>query len=44
MPLVLGESGIWLAAPIADAMLLLVTTAILARYSRGMAWGLFKPA
>lgn len=44
LPLALGENGIWLAGPIANAMLLLVTTAILARYSRGMAWGRFKPA
>ncbi|MGB3336961.1 MAG: MATE family efflux transporter [Devosia sp.] len=44
LPLVLGDSGIWLAAPIADVLVLLVTGAMLAGQSRTMSWGLFKPA
>ena len=44
LPMALGENGIWVAAPIADVLLLVVTGAILARQSPGMNWGLFKPA
>lgn len=44
LPTLLGENGIWIAAPIADVLLLVVTGAMLASQSRALSWGLFKPA
>jgi len=44
LPLVLGEDGIWLALPIADAALVAVTLMVLKARSRQAAWGLFQAA
>ncbi|WP_417483450.1 MATE family efflux transporter [Maricaulis sp.] len=49
LPLVFGESGIWMVNPVAECLMLGVTTAVLCRNARrtGAAWGLFhghKPA
>ena len=44
LPLGLGEQGIWLALPIADAALVMVTLMVLWARSRQAAWGLFKSA
>jgi putative MATE family efflux protein len=44
LPLGLGEAGIWLALPIADAALVLVTLAVLKARSGQAAWGLFQAA
>ena len=44
LPLGLGEDGIWLALPIADAALVAVTLAVLKSRSRQAAWGLFQMA
>ena len=44
MPLGIGEDGIWLALPIADVALVMVTLVVLAARSRQAAWGLFQPA
>jgi len=44
LPLGLGEDGIWLALPIADAALVAVTLAVLKSRSRQAAWGLFQLA
>lgn len=42
LPVVVGEGGIWLALPIADALLVVVTIAVL-KARRGEArWGLFQ--
>jgi putative MATE family efflux protein len=42
LPLGLGEDGIWLALPLADAALMVVTLAVLKARSRQAAWGLFQ--
>ena len=44
LPLGLGEDGIWLALPIADAALVVVTLVVLKARSRQAAWGLFQAA
>jgi len=44
LPLGLGEDGIWLALPLADAALVAVTLAMLKARSRQAAWGLFQTA
>ena len=44
LPLVLGESGIWLATPIADLLLVVVTAIVLKTRNGALEWGLFKPA
>jgi putative MATE family efflux protein len=44
LPLGLGEDGIWLALPLADAALVVVTLAVLKARSRQAAWGLFQAA
>jgi len=44
LPLGLGEDGIWLALPIADAALVAVTLAVLNARSGQAAWGLFQAA
>jgi putative MATE family efflux protein len=44
LPLGLGEDGIWLALPLADAALVVVTLVVLRARSRQAAWGLFQPA
>jgi len=44
LPRFLGEGGVWLASPIADVMLVLVTALTLRGLSRDRKWGLFKAA
>ena len=44
LPLLLGENGVWLAAPVADLLLVGVTLAVLGSRSRSLKWGLFSPA
>ena len=44
LPAVLGEGGIWLALPIADALLVIVVLIALKARSRQAPWGLFQPA
>ncbi len=44
LPLVFGESGIWLATPIADLLLIVVTGVVLKTRTNILDWGLFKPA
>jgi MATE family, multidrug efflux pump len=44
LPLALGEGGIWLALPIADAALVVVTLAVLKARSQRAEWGLFQTA
>lgn len=44
LPLALGEQGIWLALPFADAALVVVTLVVLRARARQAAWGLFQPA
>jgi putative MATE family efflux protein len=44
LPRLLGEDGIWLASPIADIMLVVVTAATLLTLSRRWRWGLFATA
>lgn len=44
LPLALGERGIWLALPIADALLVIVTLAVLKARGRQAEWGLFLSA
>jgi len=44
LPLALGERGIWLALPIADALLVIVTLAVLKARARQAEWGLFLSA
>lgn len=44
LPAVLGEGGIWLALPIADALLVIVVLIVLKARSRQAPWGLFQPA
>jgi putative MATE family efflux protein len=44
LPLALGEKGIWLALPVADAALVAVTLTVLRARSRQARWGLFQPA
>jgi putative MATE family efflux protein len=44
LPLGLGEQGIWLALPVADAALVAVTFAVLKARSQQAAWGLFQAA
>jgi hypothetical protein len=38
----LGEDGIWLALPLADAALVVVTLAVLRARARQAVWGLFQ--
>jgi Na+-driven multidrug efflux pump len=42
LPLFVGESGIWLALPIADMVLVIVTMGVLSARSRQLMWGLFR--
>jgi Na+-driven multidrug efflux pump len=42
LPLFVGESGIWLALPIADMLLVIVTMGVLSARSRQLMWGLFR--
>lgn len=42
LPLVFGESGIWLATPIADLLLIIVTGVVLTTRTTALEWGLFK--
>lgn len=44
LPLAVGESGIWLATPIADLLLIVVTGIVLKTRTNMLEWGLFKPA
>jgi Na+-driven multidrug efflux pump len=44
LPLRLGEDGIWLALPLADAALVVVTLLVLKARSRNAEWGLFQTA
>jgi Na+-driven multidrug efflux pump len=44
LPIWLGERGIWLAAPLADLLLLALAAVVLKTRGQGLAWGLFKPA
>ena len=44
LPLGLGDDGIWLALPIADVALVVVTLVVLRARSRQAAWGLFQAA
>lgn len=44
LPPLLGENGVWLAGPIADCMLVLVTAATLRGLSAERQWGLFVAA
>ena len=44
LPLGLGEDGIWLALPLADAALVAVTLTVLKARSRQAVWGLFQAA
>jgi putative MATE family efflux protein len=44
LPLAVGESGIWLATPIADLLLIVVTGVVLKTRTNMLEWGLFKPA
>jgi putative MATE family efflux protein len=44
LPLGLGEAGIWLALPIADAAQVMVTLVVLRARSRQAEWGLFQTA
>jgi Na+-driven multidrug efflux pump len=44
LPLLLGETGIWTAMPMADALLLVVTGLVLQARSWEMEWGLFRQA
>jgi putative MATE family efflux protein len=44
LPLGLGEDGIWLALPLADAALVAVTLVVLKARSGQAAWGLFQAA
>jgi putative MATE family efflux protein len=44
LPLSIGEEGIWLALPLADAALVAVTSVVLKARSRQAAWGLFQTA
>ena len=44
LPLALGQNGLWLALPLADAALVVVTLAVLKARSSQAAWGLFQPA
>jgi len=44
LPFVFGETGIWLAAPVAEGLLLMVALVVLSRSARryGWVWGLFR--
>ena len=42
LPLPLGETGIWVAMPIADALLVVVTVIVLKAQSGDVEWGLFR--
>ena len=42
LPLLLGETGIWVAMPIADALLVVVTVIVLKAKSGDVEWGLFR--
>ena len=42
LPLVFGESGIWLATPIADLLLIIVTGVVLKTRTNALEWGVFK--
>jgi Na+-driven multidrug efflux pump len=44
LPLSIGEEGIWLALPLADAALVAVTSVVLKARSRQAVWGLFQTA
>jgi len=44
LPLAVGEQGIWLALPIADAALVAVTLVVLKARSPQARWGLFQTA
>jgi len=44
LPIILGEGGIWLALPIADALLVVVAVAVLKARGGEARWGLFQPA
>lgn len=46
LPAAMGEPGVWLAAPLADGLLLVLTLGVLAALARRGAhrWGLFAPA
>lgn len=44
LPHLIGETGVWLASPIADVMLVVVTTLTLRGLSSERHWGLFQPA
>jgi len=44
LPLALGENGIWVATPIADLLLVIVTGMVLKTRTGSLEWGLFKPA
>ena len=41
----LGENGIWIAAPLSELLLMALTTVILAKFARRrlLRWGLFHP-
>ena len=44
LPLLFGETGIWLAGPVAEVLMLLLTLVLLCRIQRerGLRWGLFR--
>jgi len=44
LPPIMGETGIWLAYPAADFLLVVVTGLVLFGQSRQFSWGLFKTA